>query len=41
MGDIAIRTARKITWNPLVGEVIGDREANQIFNREARKPYTA
>lgn len=41
MGDIAIRTGRKITWNPLVGEVVGDPEANQIFNREARKPYTA
>jgi len=41
MGDIAIRTGRKITWNPLVGEVVGDPEANLIFNREARKPYTA
>ena len=40
MGDIAIRTGRKITWNPLVGEVAGDPEANKIFNREARKPYT-
>jgi len=40
MGDIAIRTGRKITWNPLIGEVLGDPEANQIFNREARKPYT-
>jgi len=41
MGDIAIRTGRKITWNPLLGEVVGDPEANKIFNREARKPYTA
>jgi predicted dehydrogenase len=41
MGDIAIRTGRKITWNPLIGEVVGDLEATKIFNREARKPYTA
>jgi predicted dehydrogenase len=40
MGDIAIRTGRKITWNPVVGEVIGDPDANKIFNRELRKPYT-
>jgi hypothetical protein len=41
MGDIAIRTGRKITWNPLVGEVVGDPEATKIFNRESRKPYNA
>lgn len=41
MGDIAIRTGRKITWNPLVGQVVDDPEANKIFNREARKPYIA
>ncbi|MDP2337391.1 MAG: Gfo/Idh/MocA family oxidoreductase [Bacteroidota bacterium] len=41
MGDIAIRTGRKITWNPTVGEVVGDPEANKIFSRESRKPYIA
>ncbi|MFH0760201.1 MAG: Gfo/Idh/MocA family oxidoreductase [Bacteroidota bacterium] len=41
MGDIAIRTGEKITWNPVVGEVVGDQEANKIFFRESRKPYTA
>lgn len=40
MGDIAIRTGRKITWNPLVGEVVGDPEANKLFIRENRSPYT-
>ena len=39
MGDIAIRTGRKITWNPVVGEVIGDPDANKIFRRENRSPY--
>jgi len=41
MGDIAIRTGRKIRWNPLIGEVVGDQEANKIFSRESRKPYTS
>jgi predicted dehydrogenase len=41
MGDIAIRTGRKITWNPVVGEVVGDPEADKIFRREAREPYIA
>ncbi len=40
MGNIAIRTGRKITWNPLVGEVVGDSEANKLFSRDWRSPYT-
>jgi hypothetical protein len=40
MGDIAIRTNRKITWDPVKGEVIGDTEANKLFFREPRSPYT-
>lgn len=40
MGDIAIRTGRKIRWNPVAGEVVRDPEANKIFTRELRKPYT-
>ncbi len=39
MGDIAIRTGRKITWNPVIGEVVGDTEANKLFVREMREPY--
>jgi predicted dehydrogenase len=40
MGDIAIRTNRKITWDPIKGEVINDPEANKLFIREERSPYT-
>jgi len=40
MGDIAIRTNRKITWDPIKGEVINDPEANKLFIREERRPYT-
>ncbi|NQU54215.1 MAG: Gfo/Idh/MocA family oxidoreductase [Bacteroidetes bacterium] len=39
MGDIAIRTGRKITWDPIIGEVVGDAEANKWFVREMREPY--
>jgi predicted dehydrogenase len=40
MGDIAIRTNRKITWDPVKGEVTGDPEANKLFIRESRSPYS-
>jgi hypothetical protein len=40
MGDITIRTNRKVTWDPVKGEVIGDPEANKLFFREPRSPYT-
>jgi predicted dehydrogenase len=40
MGDITIRTGRKITWDPVKGEVIGDPEANKLFIRKMRIHYT-
>jgi predicted dehydrogenase len=40
MSDITIRTNRKITWDPVKGEVTGDPEANKLFIREMRSPYT-
>ena len=40
MGNMAIRTGRKITWDPVQGKVLNDEEANQWFVREMRKPYT-
>lgn len=40
MGDITIRTGRKVTWDPDKGEVVGDPEANKLFVRELRSPYT-
>jgi len=39
MGDIAIRTNRKVTWDPIKGEVINDPEANKLYVREMRIPY--
>jgi predicted dehydrogenase len=40
MGDIAIRTGRKVTWDPQKGEVSGDAEANKLYVRDMRAPYT-
>ncbi|MEI6678282.1 MAG: Gfo/Idh/MocA family oxidoreductase [Mariniphaga sp.] len=39
MGDMAIRTGRKVTWDPKAGEVVGDLEANKLYIREMRSPY--
>ena len=39
MGDIAIRTGRKVTWDPKLGQVVGDLEANKLYIREMRPPY--
>jgi len=39
MGDIAIRTDRKVTWDPMKGEVVGDPEATKLYTREMRAPY--
>jgi len=40
MGNITIRTGRKITWDPIKGEVVGDLDANKWFIRTMRDPYT-
>jgi predicted dehydrogenase len=40
MSDIAIRTGRKVTWDPGKGEVINDPEANKLYVRDMRSPYT-
>jgi len=39
MGDIAIRTGRKVSWDPKQGTVIGDPEANKLYTRDMRAPY--
>lgn len=40
MSNIAIRTGRKITWDPVAGEIVGDPDANKWFVREMREPYS-
>jgi len=39
MGDIAIRTRSKVTWDPKKGKVVNHNEGNNLYVREMRKPY--
>jgi predicted dehydrogenase len=39
ISDIAIRTGRKITWDPIKEEIIGDPEASRLLKRAVRGPW--
>lgn len=39
LGVIAIRLGRKLEWNPVKEQFIGDTEANSYLSRQMRKPY--
>ena len=36
---IALRTGRKLNWDPVKEEFVGDVEANGYVSREMRKPW--
>jgi glucose-fructose oxidoreductase len=38
--DIAVRTGRKITWDPKTHRIVGDDEAAKMTHREMRAPWT-
>jgi hypothetical protein len=38
--DIAVRTKRKITWDPKTVTIVGDDEAAKMTHREIRSPWT-
>ncbi len=38
--DIAVRTGRKITWDPKKEEIVGDAEASKMLSRPMRAPWT-
>jgi glucose-fructose oxidoreductase len=38
--DIAIRTKRKITWDPKLAAIVGDDEAAKMTRRDMRAPWT-
>jgi glucose-fructose oxidoreductase len=38
--DIAVRTKRKITWDPKAQTIVGDEEAAKMTHREMRAPWT-
>jgi glucose-fructose oxidoreductase len=38
--DIAVRTKRKITWDPKKLTIVGDEDAAKLMHREMRAPWT-
>jgi predicted dehydrogenase len=40
LGVIALRTGRKLRWDPAKQQFVGDADANQWLSREMRKPWT-
>jgi predicted dehydrogenase len=41
MGDIAVRLKRKLTWDPVKDEFVGDPQANRKLSRPHRGPWSA
>ncbi len=39
LGNIAVRIGRKLTWDPLKQEIVGDSEAADMLRRPYRKPW--
>jgi len=39
LGNISIRLKRKLTWDPVKEEFVGDSEANSMLKRTGRAPY--
>jgi hypothetical protein len=39
LGQIAMLTGRKITWDPVREEILGDEEASRMLHRRMRAPY--
>jgi hypothetical protein len=39
LSDIAIRTGRKIAWDPVKERIVGDAEAARMLARPLRKPW--
>jgi glucose-fructose oxidoreductase len=39
VSDIAIRAGRKITWDPINEQILGDAEASRMLSRAMREPW--
>jgi len=39
VGDIAVRCGRKLIWDPIKEQFVGDDEANRRLNRATREPW--
>ncbi|WP_439626665.1 Gfo/Idh/MocA family oxidoreductase [Gemmata sp.] len=40
LGNIAIRTGKKLQWDPAKEEIVGDKEAAAMLTKEYRKPWS-
>ena len=40
LGNIAVRTGKKIHWDPKTETIVGDAEASKWLTKEYRKPYS-
>ncbi len=40
LGNIAVRTGRKLTWNPVKETFVGDAEATKLLTKEYRQPWS-
>ena len=40
LGNVALHTGRRVTWDDEKGQVVGDAEANKLLKRPYRKGYT-
>ena len=40
LGDICIRTGRKIKWDPVRETIVGDEAAQRMLRRPMREPWT-
>ncbi len=40
LGNIAVRTKKKITWDPKTETIVGDAEASRWLTKEYRKPWS-
>ena len=40
ISDIAVRTQRKITWDPAKNQIVDDAEASKMLSRPMRAPWT-
>ncbi len=39
LGDIAVRTKRKIVWDPKTEQIVGDEQASRMLTRAMRAPW--
>jgi hypothetical protein len=39
MANLAMKTGRRFTWDPVKQQVVGDAEANRLLARSYRNPY--